>query len=101
MVSHIDYVISRHTSYAFSDLPCADPDAVIKAALTQLDKPYDFTALFGLLMHRDWQEEDSWFCSELVAWAFAQGGSPLFKPDAIKRVTPQHLWMLAPAAINM
>jgi hypothetical protein len=61
-------------------------------------KPYDLTALFGLLMRRDWQEEDRWFCSELVGWAFAQGGSPLFRADALHRITPQNLWMLAPAA---
>lgn len=52
--------------------------------------------LLGLLMHRDWQEEDRWFCSELVAWAFTQGGSPLFRREAMHRITPQHLWMLAP-----
>lgn len=27
--------------------------------------------------------------------AFQQGGSPLFRPEALHRITPQHLWMIA------
>lgn len=78
------------------DLPCRDPGAVIAAAASQLGKPYDYTAVLGLGLHRDWQEDDAWFCSELVAWAFAQAGEPLFRAEVLRRVTPQHLWMLAP-----
>lgn len=89
-------VIAAHSAHVIVDLPCHSPAEVIKAARSQVGKPYDLTALFGLLMHRDWQEEDRWFCSELVAWAFAQGGSPLFRSEALHRVTPQLLWMLAP-----
>lgn len=82
---------------AIVELPCRDPEAVIAAAASQVGKPYDFTAVIGLGLHRDWQEDDAWFCSELVAWAFEQAGEPLFRPEAVRRVTPQHLWMLAPA----
>lgn len=85
--------MDRAKDIARVDLPCRDSKAVIQAASSQIGKPYDMTALFGLLMHRDWQEDDAWFCSELVAWAFAQGGTPLFRAEALHRVTPQHLWM--------
>ena len=95
-VAPLAEVIAAHSAHVIVDLPCHSPAEVIKAARSQVGKPYDLTALFGLLMHRDWQEEDRWFCSELVAWAFAQGGSPLFRADALHRVTPQLLWMLAP-----
>lgn len=54
-------------------------------------KPYDLSAIACFALHRDWQEQDSWFCSELVAGCLEQGGTKLFK-DAY-RVTPQHLWM--------
>ena len=57
----------------------------------------DVTAIVGLGLHRDWQEDDRWFCSELVAWAFEKAGEPLFRAEVLRRVTPQHLWMLAPA----
>ncbi len=88
-------VIAKHSAHCIVDMPCEDAVAVLAAARSQVGKPYDLTALFGLLAHRDWQEPDAWFCSELVAWSFAQGGSPLFRPDALHRVTPQHLWMIA------
>lgn len=81
------------------DLPCRNPDAVLTAAASQIGKPYDYTAVLGLGLRRDWQEDDAWFCSELVAWAFAQAGEPLFRADVLRRVTPEHLWMLAPAAL--
>lgn len=90
-------VIAKHSRYCVVDIPCQDPGAVIAAARSQIGKPYDLTALFGLLMHRDWQEADQWFCSELVAWSFSQGGSPLFRAEVMHRITPQHLWMLAPS----
>lgn len=95
-VSPLVEVIARHSSFAFATLPCANPVAAINAARSQIGKPYDLKALVGMALHRDWQEDDSWFCSELVAWAIAQGGTPLFRPDAVRRVTPQHLWMLNP-----
>lgn len=94
-VAPLSEIIAKHSAYCIVDMPCQDPSAVLAAARSQLGKPYDLTALFGLLVRRDWQEPDRWFCSELVAWAFAQGGSPLFRPEALYRVTPQHLWMIA------
>lgn len=95
-VAPLAEVIAAHSAHVIVDLPCLSPAEVIKAARSQVGKPYDLTALFGLLMRRDWQEEDRWFCSELVAWAFSQSGSPLFRADALHRITPQLLWMLAP-----
>lgn len=88
-------VIDKHTAHYLVDIPCQYDDAIVAAARSQIGKPYDLTALFGILAHRDWQAPDSWFCSELVAWAFSQGGAPLFRPEALHRVTPQHLWMVA------
>ena len=78
--------------------PCVDPEMVIAAALGQVGKPYDWGAVLGIGIHRNWAESDKWFCSELVAWAFARAGQPLFRPDSISRITPQHLWMLPPAS---
>lgn len=89
----------RDPTWAIATLACRDRAAIIAAAATQLGKPYDYTGVIGIGLHRDWQEDDSWFCSELVAWAFEQGGSPLFRADATRRVAPQAIWMLAPANI--
>jgi hypothetical protein len=81
---------------AIVEFPCEDPAAVIAAARSEIGRGYDFLGLLGLVTHRrNWQSKDNWFCSELVAWAFAAGGSPLFRADLVNRVTPQHLWMIA------
>lgn len=83
---------------AVVSLPCSDPNRIIAAAASQIGKPYDWTAVLGLGLHRDWQETDAWFCSELVAWAFTRAGESLFRPEVLRRVTPQHLWMLPPVS---
>ncbi len=69
-----------------------DAEAIIAAARSQIGKKYDFTALFGIIIRRDLSERDKWFCSELMAYAFDKGGSPLFRKDSISRITPQDCW---------
>ena len=96
-VAPLSEVIAAHSAHVIVDLPCLSPAEVIKAARSQVGKPYDYTAILGLGLRRDWQEEDAWFCSELVAWSFQHAGEPLFRAECLRRVTPQHLWMLAPA----
>lgn len=94
-VTFVD-AINRAKDAALVELRSADPAAVIAAAASQIGKPYDYTAILGIGLQRDWQEDDAWFCSELIAWAFDAAGQPLFRPDCMRRVTPQHLWMVAP-----
>ena len=65
-----------------------DLAAAVAVAGTQLGKPYDFTAVLGIGLHRDWTETDSWFCSELAAWACLHAGVPLLRFDRLNRITP-------------
>lgn len=90
-------VIAAHPRHMIVELPCAEPARAVAAARSQVGKPYDVWGIVGLGLHRDWTSEDAWWCSELVAWSCAQGGTPLFRPEGVRRVTPQHLWMLAPS----
>lgn len=90
------YAIKRASDYQLVDIPARDPRAIIDAARSQIGKPYDWTAIIGLGLQHDWQEDDSWFCSELIAWAAAEAGESWFRGDALRRVNPQHLWMLPP-----
>lgn len=80
---------------AIMHIACEHSDEVEHAAASQLGKPYDWRGLLGLGVRRRWQDDDKWFCSELVAWAFEQAGHRLFRPDTHSRITPQHLWLLA------
>ena len=67
-------------------------DAAYQVALRQAGKPYDFLAIGGILLDRDWRDTRRWFCSELVAWAFERAGAPLLNPDAPAwRITPRDL----------
>lgn len=68
---------------------------VIVAARSQIGRPYDWPGIFGWGFRRNWQEQDSWFCSELIAWAFQQAGQPLLRFDKAWRVTPRDI-LLSP-----
>ncbi len=54
----------------------------------QIGKPYDLTALFGIVLHRDWTEPDSWFCSELYCAAMAAAGLLMLNTLHLNRITP-------------
>ena len=77
-------------------MPIANPQAAVSWAWNQVGKPYDWMALFGFIFRPkgDWTDPGKWFCAELVAMAWAHGGSPLVKADLVSRVTPGMLWML-------
>lgn len=64
------------------------PAEALIFALAQIGKPYDWTAIAGVLMRRDWHEEDSWYCSELGA-ATVESWIPVFAK--FNRVTPERL----------
>ena len=66
-------------------------EKALEAMRSQIGKPYDWTALIGNIGRRNWAENDSWFCSELVAWACLQEGRKLVNKD-LWRITPQDLW---------
>lgn len=85
--------IARASRWAVVEYPHSNPVGMVDAARSQIGKPYDKTGALGLGMHRDWQEDDAWWCSELIPWATQQAGEPWFQADAVHRITPQHLWM--------
>jgi uncharacterized protein YycO len=51
-------------------------------AITQVGKPYDFTAIAGIAFNRNWREEDSWFCSEYIEMSSEKTPGPLLNDDA-------------------
>lgn len=66
-------------------------ESIIEYAISQIGKKYDTTGIINFSLHRDWQADDSWFCSELVAASFVQGGVPLLDIPQSTRVTPRDL----------
>ena len=94
-VTLTDYLtrVSQYKRIQILEVPI--PAAKVWPYVTsQIGKPYDVSAVLGIPFRRDWQEDDKWFCSELVAWAFGAAGHPLiYKQHG--RVTPQDLYEAA------
>ena len=66
-------------------------DAYYDALMTQIGKPYDWSGVIGIMAHKEWQKKNSWFCSELQAWAAEQCGVRLLRRTDVSRVTPRDL----------
>lgn len=67
------------------------PDDVLKYALEQKGKPYDWAGILGIVArNRSWEDDDKWFCSELVAYSFMKAGVPLLNETSY-RITPRDL----------
>lgn len=63
---------------------------------SQIGKPYDTWAIISFFFpSRDWQELDSWYCSELLGTAFAECGIfPQHMAVKFSRITPRDLLLL-------
>jgi uncharacterized protein YycO len=86
ITSHIEY----STSHCY--LSVDGIERALTQALKQEGKRYDWTAILGLATNRNWREDDSWFCSELVAYSFEQAGIPLLNPNVyVWRITPRDI----------
>lgn len=70
-----------------------DPTAVYRFAEKQVGKRYDTWGVLGLGLRREWDDPESWWCSELVEAALTAGGRRRFARH-VQRVTPQHSWMV-------
>lgn len=79
----------RHFEFAEWSLP--DEPAAMAFLQAQLGKPYDWTALLGFALRRDWAEDDAWFCNELAEAAAVAGGRQRFR-GALSRITPGVSW---------
>lgn len=80
--------ISEHRLVEYVD---ADPLGVVTAARTQIGKKYDWLAIVAFYFRARWDSEDSWFCSEFVAWAINMGWRRIFDTKEASRITPQDL----------
>ena len=81
----------HYPNYLELDIAVPNEDAARDFLLYQVGKPYDWTALLGMVLQRKWEEEDSWFCSELLEAAAKAGGRSRFRDD-VYRITPQQSW---------
>lgn len=73
------------------DIELPDEEAAITFLFSQIGKKYDWTSIFGMIFQRNWQEDDKWFCSELLEAACVKGGKQRFR-DEVYRITPHQSW---------
>lgn len=81
--------LERYSGYEIRGLGITDVDAARAWLDAQVGKPYDWTALLAMPVRGRWQEEDSWFCSELTETLRTLFGTPRFRATAA-RITPHH-----------
>lgn len=64
---------------------------------SQLNKPYDMSAIYGFITGRNWRQPDSWICSELAGRALEISGisPPLYL--ACNKISPVALALVASA----
>lgn len=74
------------------EIPCADPEAVLRAARSRIGLKYDWLGVLALLVHIELQRDVMDFCSKLVAWAFQAAGFPLFRVEAW-RIMPRDIYI--------
>lgn len=88
-VREVDLSVTlKGAEYMMVAVPTPDPRAVIQVARAQVGKPYDTRGCLGIAFRRHWQDDDSFFCSELAAYAFDKAGDPKFSADSW-RITPR------------
>lgn len=109
LVDNKSVIDSRYSSHGVSEYPIAklgglyprilvreydiEAEPVLAFARSQIGKPYDLSAVIGIPFHRDWQEDDKWFCAEVIAWAANMAKTPLVHKKS-GRVTPQDLFQV-------
>lgn len=86
--------VRKHAEYQVVSFPVDNPDLVISIMKAELGKPYDLLGAVGIGLRRGWQKNDAWFCSELIAYAFDKAGFPLFRSEAMHRISPENLWRI-------
>ncbi|MCK5307046.1 MAG: hypothetical protein KAJ73_00405 [Zetaproteobacteria bacterium] len=88
VLSNMYYLRSRSTVIKVMEVEVLrDPTVHLRS---QLGKKYDYSGILGIWFRRNWQEENRWFCSELVAWACAKAGTPLVVEEK-HRITPNDI----------
>lgn len=88
----LDYAKFTKTLQLWIDLDTTTHSRVMDYAMSQIGKPYDKTGILNFGLHRNWKEDDSWFCSEFVAACFERGGWPLLdRLVPVSRITPRDI----------
>ena len=82
------------TKYQFKEVEVPDAAKGIAWARAQVGKSYDWGGVISFAVHRDWSEDDRWFCSELAEGAIQAAGRDRFIENSVRRISPQMAWIV-------
>lgn len=83
------------------DVTQGQHDKTFAFAFAQKGKSYDYTAIVGIELDRDWREDNSWYCAELFMAALEAGGVIDRLADAINHVTPEECLLILSSMFNV
>jgi hypothetical protein len=89
------YIGTNRTQRVSIPLMAAEEKKFYDWLLAQEGKPYDIEGILSFVSGRDWQEPDSWFCSEMACAALVECSyfpHPLAAPS--NKITPPDLLLL-------
>ena len=81
----------RNHIYEILNIDLPNESAALDFLFKQVGKGYDWSAIFSIILQRNWQEDDKWFCAEIFEAAAVAGEKQRFR-DEVYRITPQQSW---------
>ena len=84
----LTYVKPSREKIVEIELTEAQLAALVEWLYRQEGKKYDWLAIIGIVIRRNWRCENRWFCSELYVAAFEYIHARLINADRLNRVTP-------------
>lgn len=86
----LDEFKSRYTQWEVAEAPVIDLNECHIKARQQLGKGYDWSAFFGFVFRKRWNDQDKWICSELYAYC-----SGIVRKDRISGFKPEDCWKIS------
>lgn len=81
--------LRKYSRVAEFEMAIPDEKAAKDFALQQLNKKYDWKAIFGIIFqNRKWESPNRWFCSELVEASLIAGGRRRFRSE-VSNILPR------------
>ncbi|WGH49879.1 permuted papain-like amidase [Alishewanella phage vB_AspM_Slickus01] len=81
---------ARYNKIEFANIPCESASLAYERGYAQVDKKYDYLAIIGIFIKRSMQDENKWFCSELVAYMIG-----IYRQSRVNRVTPEMIYIIS------
>lgn len=90
IVSTYEDFCKKYPDTKIAEIPTYNANIFRSRMIDTIGSDYDFNAILGILLRRDWDEADKWTCSEAIAHA-----SQIFRKEKLFRITQEHIFMIS------